>query len=108
LPYSHKTWWERLLFWPYIRHGDALPLINLLSQIFWRNAKSDVADELQLPALTEETNWLKFSSTEAFFYQRQQESCLQEASKVIPLSIDVCRQYKIFLEGVCEMSWRHG
>jgi hypothetical protein len=46
LPYSHKTWWERLLFWPYIRHGDALPLINLLSQIFWRNAKSDVADEV--------------------------------------------------------------
>ncbi|XP_062519341.1 E3 ubiquitin-protein ligase SHPRH-like isoform X2 [Corticium candelabrum] len=81
-PYSCNEWWRKLLLWPYTMHCNAKPLIDLLSQLFWRNARQDVADELQLPPHKQNTEWLNFSSTEAFFYQRQQESCLQEASKV--------------------------
>ncbi|XP_059166232.1 E3 ubiquitin-protein ligase SHPRH-like [Physella acuta] len=71
--------WFRLLVWEPFCHGFTAPMHQALAQILWRTAKKDVIDQIDLPAQTEEINWLTFSPVEEHFYRRQYEVYLRNA-----------------------------
>ncbi|XP_005088907.1 E3 ubiquitin-protein ligase SHPRH [Aplysia californica] len=65
--------WFKLLVWEPFCHGFSAPMHHALSQVLWRTAKKDVIDQIDLPAQSEEVNWLTFSPVEEHFYRRQYE-----------------------------------
>ncbi|KAL0274386.1 UNVERIFIED_CONTAM: hypothetical protein PYX00_006830 [Menopon gallinae] len=69
-PFTDKLMWNSVLYLPYI-HGEKLPLCSTLSQIFWRNSKQDVSDELHIPEQKVRYHFLKFTAVEQNFYMRE-------------------------------------
>ncbi|GFN75462.1 E3 ubiquitin-protein ligase shprh [Plakobranchus ocellatus] len=69
--------WFRQLVWEPFCHGLQAPMHHALAQVFWRTAKKDVIDQIDLPMQTEEINWLTFSPVEDHFYRRQYEVYLR-------------------------------
>ena len=59
--------------------GDMAPLTELLAPIFWRTRKSQVIDQVQIPAQTDVVHWLKFSPIEEHFYRQQHDLCRNDA-----------------------------
>lgn len=77
-PYYDKLWWKRALY-DFYANGDFVPLFEVISQIMWRNCKSDVLDEIQIPKQTEHLSWLQFNAVENHFYQQQfQQFCTSQ------------------------------
>lgn len=56
---------------------------NFFKQLMWRSSKAHVWDELQLPPQEECVSWLSFSPIEEHFYQRQHETCVDDAREVV-------------------------
>ncbi|KAL0401070.1 UNVERIFIED_CONTAM: E3 ubiquitin-protein ligase SHPRH, partial [Sesamum latifolium] len=56
---------------------------NFFKQLMWRSSKAHVWDELQLPPQEECVFWLSLSPIEEHFYQRQHETCVDDAREVI-------------------------
>lgn len=69
-----------------LQRGDAGAMAfthNFFKQIMWRSSKVHVWDELQLPPQEERVSWLSFSPIEEHFYQRQHETCVDDAREVV-------------------------
>eukprot|EP01083_Nonionella_stella_P197494 726045_1 len=83
-PWTQQRWWNKAISLPYFR-GDSAPLLSLLDRVMWRHSKVDVADELNLPPLTEKVVRLDFSPVEEEYYKRllseQKEIVEEDASK---------------------------
>ena len=69
-PFTEKSLWHNFLYQPFV-NGNKIPLYSVLSKIFWRNSKEDVASELNLPEQTVQYHFLKFSAIEQNFYMRE-------------------------------------
>jgi E3 ubiquitin-protein ligase SHPRH len=78
-PYWVKFWWDRMLFYPF-DHGDREPMLGVLKELMWRNAKADVACQLGIPCIKEVTDWLNFSPVEDWYYRRLLEQCRREVT----------------------------
>lgn len=84
-PFDVLRWWTDVISNPYER-GDAGAMAfthNFFKQIMWRSSKVHVWDELQLPPQEERVSWLSFSPIEEHFYQRQHETCVDDAREVV-------------------------
>ncbi|PIA38536.1 hypothetical protein AQUCO_02700026v1 [Aquilegia coerulea] len=84
-PFEVRRWWLEVIKDPYER-GDvgAMEFAHkFFKQIMWRSLKVHVRDELQLPTQEQCVCWLSFSPIEAYFYQKQHESCMNSAHEVI-------------------------
>ncbi|GAB4832074.1 hypothetical protein Ancab_006094 [Ancistrocladus abbreviatus] len=84
-PFDVLRWWVEVIQDPYERR-DAMAMEFthcLFRQLMWRSSKSHVADELQLPPQEESITWLSFSPVEEHFYQRQHETCVNDALEVL-------------------------
>ncbi|RUS85954.1 hypothetical protein EGW08_006283, partial [Elysia chlorotica] len=75
-PLRVQQWFRQLVWEPYC-YGMQAPMHHALAQVFWRTAKKDVIDQIDLPVQTEEINWLTFSPVEDHFYRRQYEVYLR-------------------------------
>lgn len=69
-PYSEKSIWNSFLYEPYL-FGNKVPLYSVISQIFWRNSKEEVASELAIPDQKVQYHYLKFTAIEQNFYMRE-------------------------------------
>ncbi|KAK6631898.1 hypothetical protein RUM44_006928 [Polyplax serrata] len=69
-PFTEKTLWNQFLYRPYLE-GNKIPMYSVMSKIFWRNSKEDVAAELQLPDQKVKYHSLKFTAIEQNFYMRE-------------------------------------
>lgn len=69
-PFVEKSIWDNLLYQPYL-NGNKNPLYSVVSKIFWRSSKEDVADELKLPNQKVQYHFLKFTAIEQNFYMRE-------------------------------------
>ncbi|KAK6155990.1 hypothetical protein DH2020_010238 [Rehmannia glutinosa] len=68
------------------KRGDAGAMAfthNFFKQLMWRSSKAYVWDELQLPPQEECVSWLSLSPIEEHFYQRQHETCVDDAREVV-------------------------
>ncbi|XP_068668548.1 uncharacterized protein [Aristolochia californica] len=85
IPFNVHRWWEEVIRDPYERGdmGAVQFTHNLFKQIMWRSSKVYVSDELKLPLQEEWVTWLTFSQIEAHFYQRQHETCVTCAHKIL-------------------------
>lgn len=66
--------------------GDAGAMLfthNFFKQLMWRSSKVQVREELQLPPQEECISFLSLSPIEEHFYQRQHETCVNDAREVI-------------------------
>lgn len=73
-------------FFLVLQRGDAGAMAfthNFFKQLMWRSSKVHVWDELQLPPQEECVSWLSFSPIEEHFYQRQHETCVDDAREVV-------------------------
>lgn len=84
-PFDILKWWTEVIRDPYEREdAGAMQLThNFFKQIMWRSSKAHVAEELQLPPQEECLTWLSLSPIEEHFYQRQHETCANDAHEVI-------------------------
>nr|XP_006814870.1 PREDICTED: E3 ubiquitin-protein ligase SHPRH-like [Saccoglossus kowalevskii] len=81
-PYWVRHWWHRLLYQPYV-HGNFTPINEVVAKVLWRTAKKDVLDQINIPAQTQKTHWLKFSPVEDYFYQRKHQDCSKDVIRVM-------------------------
>ncbi|KAG8380997.1 hypothetical protein BUALT_Bualt06G0075000 [Buddleja alternifolia] len=84
-PFDVFRWWTDVISSPYER-GDAGAMAfthNFFKQLMWRSSKAHVWDELQLPPQEESVSWLSLSPIEHHFYQRQHETCVDDAREVV-------------------------
>ncbi|KAL2642434.1 hypothetical protein R1flu_010021 [Riccia fluitans] len=84
-PFDDLHIWKQVLQFPY-QAGDQWSveyMHKFLGTIMWRNSKDNVKDELNLPGQEENVSWLRFSPTEAYFYQQQHEKCALKARDVL-------------------------
>ncbi|GFP89386.1 E3 ubiquitin-protein ligase shprh [Phtheirospermum japonicum] len=84
-PFNVLRWWTDVISNPYER-GDAGAMAfthNLFKKLMWRSSKAHVWDELQLPPQEECVSWLLLSPIEEHFYQRQHETCVDDAREVV-------------------------
>ncbi|PIN24826.1 DEAD box-containing helicase-like transcription factor/DNA repair protein [Handroanthus impetiginosus] len=84
-PFDVFRWWTDVISNPYER-GDAGAMAfthNFFKQLMWRSSKAHVWDELQLPPQEECLSWLSLSPIEDHFYQRQHETCVDDAREVV-------------------------
>lgn len=56
---------------------------DFFKHLMWRSSKVHVADELQLPPQEECVSWLYLSPIEEHFYQRQHDTCVNDARELI-------------------------
>ncbi|KAG9443285.1 hypothetical protein H6P81_014625 [Aristolochia fimbriata] len=85
IPFNIHRWWVEVIRDPYER-GDvgAVQFTHkFFKQIMWLSSKAYVSDELKLPLQEEWVTWLTFSQIEAHFYQRQHETCVTCAHKIL-------------------------
>ncbi|KAI3458420.1 hypothetical protein Pfo_015083 [Paulownia fortunei] len=90
-PFDVLRWWTDVISNPYER-GDAAAMAfthNFFKQLMWRSSKANVWDELQLPPQEECVSWLSLSPIEEHFYQRQHETCVDDAREVVESFKDV-------------------
>ncbi|XP_051143623.1 uncharacterized protein LOC127260028 isoform X2 [Andrographis paniculata] len=84
-PFDVFRWWSDVISNPYEK-GDAGAVAfthNFFKQLMWRSSKGHIWDELQLPPQEECVSWLSLSPIEQHFYQRQHETCVDDAREVI-------------------------
>ncbi|KAG6402018.1 hypothetical protein SASPL_138887 [Salvia splendens] len=84
-PFDVLRWWTDVISNPYEK-GDGRAMAfthNFFKQLMWRSSKVHVWDELQLPPQEECVSWLSFSPIEEHFYQRQHETCVDDAREVV-------------------------
>ncbi|XP_076304854.1 E3 ubiquitin-protein ligase SHPRH [Tachypleus tridentatus] len=81
-PYWVKLWWQKVLYEPYCA-DDKIPLIQTLSQCFWRNAKKNVLDQIGIPHQEEILHWLEFSPVENHFYKSQHQQCSIKVREIL-------------------------
>ncbi|KAL0303988.1 UNVERIFIED_CONTAM: E3 ubiquitin-protein ligase SHPRH [Sesamum radiatum] len=84
-PFDVLRWWTDVISNPYEK-GDVAAMAfthNFFKQLMWRSSKAHVWDELQLPPQEECVFWLSLSPIEEHFYQRQHETCVDDAREVI-------------------------
>ncbi|GER46593.1 SNF2 domain-containing protein [Striga asiatica] len=84
-PFNVLRWWIDVISNPYER-GDVRAMTfthNFFKKIMWRSSKAHVSDELQLPPQEEGVSWLTLSPIEQHFYQRQHETCVDDAREVV-------------------------
>ncbi|KAL0298265.1 UNVERIFIED_CONTAM: E3 ubiquitin-protein ligase SHPRH [Sesamum radiatum] len=84
-PFDVLRWWTDVISNPYEK-GDVAAMTfthNFFKQLMWRSSKAHVWDELQLPPQEECVFWLSLSPIEEHFYQRQHETCVDDAREVI-------------------------
>lgn len=67
-PICHYGWWTRFILDAYLA-GDTSPLIQLVSQVFWRSSKKRVMDQIGLSQLTNEVTMLRFTPVEDQLYR---------------------------------------
>ncbi|XP_073129793.1 uncharacterized protein [Henckelia pumila] len=95
-PFDTYRWWADVICKPYER-GDAEAMVfthNFFKQLLWRSSKILVWDELELPPQEECVSWLSLSPIEQHFYQRQHETCVDDAKEVIESFKDHVRKGK--------------
>lgn len=76
-PFNERVLWENFLYLPFLNENKS-PLYSVLSQIFWRNSKEDVAGELTIPEQTTKYHFLKFTAIEQNFYMREHATSSKE------------------------------
>ncbi|XP_059300867.1 uncharacterized protein LOC132053054 isoform X3 [Lycium ferocissimum] len=84
-PFNTFRWWTDVIRDPYER-GDSRAMAfthDFFKHLMWRSSKVYVADELQLPPQEECVSWLSLSPIEEHFYQRQHETCVNDARELI-------------------------
>ncbi|KAL6530383.1 hypothetical protein OROHE_014736 [Orobanche hederae] len=84
-PFNVLRWWTDVISNPYER-GDTGAMAfthNFFKKLMWRSSKAHVWDELQLPPQEECVSWLSLSPIEKHFYQRQYETCVDDAREVV-------------------------
>ncbi|CAH9090614.1 unnamed protein product [Cuscuta epithymum] len=84
-PFDILRWWADVICDPYERGDEgAIEFThNFFKHIMWRSSKEHVAEELQLPPQEECISWLSLSPIEKHFYQRQHETCVNDARVLI-------------------------
>ncbi|XP_073020785.1 uncharacterized protein [Primulina eburnea] len=95
-PFDTYRWWVDVICNPYER-GVAEAMVfthNFFKQLMWRSSKTLVWDELELPPQEECVSWLSLSPIEQHFYQRQHETCVDDAQEVIETFKDHDRKGK--------------
>ncbi|KAL8539428.1 hypothetical protein ACS0TY_001155 [Phlomoides rotata] len=95
-PFDVHRWWTDVISNPYQR-GDAGAIAfthNFFKRLMWRSSKAHVWDELQLPPQEECVSWLSLSPIEEHFYQRQHETCVDDAREVVESFKDDVRKRK--------------
>lgn len=83
------------LFFVILQSGDAGAMAfthNFFKQLMWRSSKAHVSDELQIPPQEERVSWLFLSPIEGHFYQRQHETCVDDAREVVESFKDDARK----------------
>ncbi|XP_070027034.1 uncharacterized protein [Nicotiana sylvestris] len=84
-PFNIFRWWTDIIRDPYEK-GDSRAMAfthDFFKHLMWRSSKMNVADELQLPPQEECVSWLSLSPIEEHFYQRQHETCVNDARELI-------------------------
>ncbi|WMV19954.1 hypothetical protein MTR67_013339 [Solanum verrucosum] len=84
-PFYTLRWWTDVIRDPYER-GDSRAMTfthDFFKHLMWRSSKVHVADELQLPPQEECVSWLSLSPIEEHFYQRQHDTCVNDARELI-------------------------
>ncbi|XP_055828610.1 uncharacterized protein LOC129896695 isoform X3 [Solanum dulcamara] len=84
-PFNTFRWWTDVIRDPYER-GDSRAMAfvhDFFKHLMWRSSKVHVADELQLPPQEECVSWLSLSPIEEHFYQRQHDTCVNDARELI-------------------------
>ncbi|KAF3613481.1 hypothetical protein FXO38_36222 [Capsicum annuum] len=84
-PFNTFRWWTDVICDPYER-GDSRAMVfahDFFKRLMWRSSKVHVADELQLPPQEECVSWLSLSPIEEHFYQRQHDTCVNDARELI-------------------------
>lgn len=76
-PYDDINVWNSLLYFPYLA-GDKEPLLTFMSEVMWRSSKTDVIDQINIPAQTIIEHWLEFSPVERYFYKREHDLCADD------------------------------
>lgn len=56
---------------------------KIFKNIMWRTSKVHVTDELKIPPQEECISWLTLSPIEEHFYQKQYETCVNDAHEVV-------------------------
>ncbi|KAL7107476.1 hypothetical protein ACP275_06G057200 [Erythranthe tilingii] len=105
-PFDVLRWWTDVISNPYER-GDAGARAfthNYFKQLMWRSSKAHVWDELQLPPQEERVSWLSLSPIEEHFYQRQHETCVDDAREVVESFKDDVRKKKTSDSGSSDTS----
>ncbi|KAH0704372.1 E3 ubiquitin-protein ligase SHPRH isoform X1 [Solanum tuberosum] len=83
-PFYTLRWWTDVIRDPYER-GDSRAMTfthDFFKHLMWRSSKVHVADELQLPPQEECVSWLSLSPIEEHFYQRQHDTCVNDAREL--------------------------
>lgn len=84
-PFDVFRWWAEVIRDPY-EAGDVGAMTfthNFFKNIMWRTSKVHVTDELKIPPQEECISWLTLSPIEEHFYQRQHETCVNDAHEVV-------------------------
>ncbi|XP_054153904.1 E3 ubiquitin-protein ligase SHPRH-like [Oppia nitens] len=92
-PYHERHYWHRMLYWPYTS-GITAPMVQALSQCFWRQTKQDVWQQLDIPEQTVTTKTLRFSPVEQHFYLRQYWECNRKLNDKIKRFSDLSIKLK--------------
>nr|GLL21004.1 E3 ubiquitin-protein ligase SHPRH isoform X1 [Ipomoea trifida] len=84
-PFDVFRWWTDVICDPYERGDEGAVAFThkFFKPLMWRSSKGHVADELQLPPQEECVSWLSLSPIEKHFYQRQHETCVNDAHELI-------------------------
>lgn len=94
-PFNTFRWWTDVIRDPYER-GDSRAMAfahDFFKHLMWRSSKMHVADELQLPPQEECVSWLSLSPIEEHFYQRQHDTCVNDARELIgSFKNDICKR----------------
>ncbi|KAL3313826.1 hypothetical protein Ciccas_007565 [Cichlidogyrus casuarinus] len=73
-PYSIPGIWRRMVLQPSLNHlairapVTDTPLFQALDGIFWRNSEAFVADQLNLPPISEVMHWINFTPVERYVH----------------------------------------
>ncbi|VFQ99538.1 unnamed protein product [Cuscuta campestris] len=80
-PFNVFRWWTDVICDPYERGDEGAMTFthSFFKPLMWRSSKEHVAEELQLPLQEECISWLSLSPIEKHFYQRQHETCVNDA-----------------------------
>ncbi|XP_050094766.1 E3 ubiquitin-protein ligase SHPRH [Anopheles aquasalis] len=72
-PYNEYSIWRA--YSEQFLHGNAAPLLTVMSRIMWRTCKTAVLDQLGIPPQTERVHYVRMSDLQSLYYRTEHRRC---------------------------------